>query len=213
MSYDWNFHHLMNDIAQGKKNANEIQKHFSRVDSLFPGNSYVMEFTSNHDENTWNGSEYERLGQGAQTFAVLAATVYGMPLLYNGQESAFSRRLKFFDKDSIDWGTYPLTEFYHKLISLKHRNRALWNGDEGGKIQRIKTKRDTSVFAFVREKENDQVFVVCNLCSKPIEVGIGSKSLKGHYRDVLSNNIYSFPEDSILDLTPWQYLVCEKTHE
>ena len=174
MSYDWKFHHLMNDIAKGKKNANAIMKHFSMVDSLYPGNAYLMQFTSNHDENSWNGTEYERLGEGAKTFAVLAATVPGMPLIYNGQESAFNRRLIFFDKDNIDWHNYSLTSFYQTLIDLKKRNKALWNGDEGGKIQHISTNRDTSVFAFVRVKNNQKLLVICNLTAKALEVKLDS---------------------------------------
>lgn len=99
MSYDWRFHHLMNEIAAGKKHAGDIEKHFAWVDSVYPAGSILMQFTSNHDENSWNGTEFERLDGGAQTFAVLAATVPGMLLIYNGQESAFNRRLKFFEKD------------------------------------------------------------------------------------------------------------------
>ncbi len=102
VSYDWKFHHIMNQIAKGKMNANAITKHFNWVDSIYPTNSYLMQFTSNHDENSWNGTEYERLGNGVQTFAVITALLRDMPLIYNGQESSFNRRLKFFAKDSID---------------------------------------------------------------------------------------------------------------
>jgi glycosidase len=210
MTYDWKFHHLMNDIAKGKKSVMDIPPHFNKVDSMFPGNAYVMEFTSNHDENTWNGSEYERLGPGALAFGVVAATIYGMPLIYNGQESGFARRLRFFDKDSIDWGTYKLSGFYHTLFDLKHRNKALWNGEEGGRFQRIKTSCDSSVIAFVRKKESSQVLVICNLSAKPCKVKISTDLLHGVYQDVFSEGKWTFPGDLKLDLTPWQYIVCER---
>ena len=210
MSYDWKFHHIMNDIAKGGKNANAVLKHFNHVDSIYPGNSYLMEFTSNHDENSWNGSEYERLGNGAQTFAVLAATIYGMPLIYNGQESAFKRRLNFFIKDSIDWDNYTLTQFYQKLFELKHRNKALWNGSEGGRFNRINTNCDTSVFAFTREIGSYKVFVICNLSSNPLKVTLKSKLLPGNYMEIFSSKEYFFQENTKLKLSPWQYLVFEK---
>ena len=210
MSYDWKFFHTMNDIAAGKKSANAIMKHFNWVDSVYPANSYLMEFTSNHDENSWNGTEYERLGKGTQTFAVLSATLQGMPLIYNGQESGFNHRLKFFEKDPIDWKNYSLTPFYQTLISLKKRNKALWNGEEGGKIQRITTNRDSSVFAFVREKNAQKVFIVCNLTNKQLEIKCNNQLISGQYHDVFTNEKRQFGSKCKLVLKPWHYFVFEK---
>lgn len=210
MSYDWKFHHIMNDIAKGKKSANAIMKHFNWVDSVYPDNAYLMEFTSNHDENSWNGTEYERLGQGAQTFAVLAGTIRGMLLLYNGQESGFNRRLKFFEKDSIDWGTYSLTSFYQTLISLKKRNKALWNGEEGGPIQRISTNNDSTVFAFARQRDEQKVLVICNLSAKPKDVKLKSPEMPGNYNEVFTNRKQTFEDKTMISLKPWEYLVFEK---
>ena len=210
MSYDWKFHHIMNDIAKGKKSANAIIKHFNWVDSIYPGNSYLMEFTSNHDENSWNGTEYERLGQGTQTFAVIAATVPGMMLIYTGQESGFNRRLNFFEKDSVDWGTYPLTSFYQTLTSLKKRNKALWNGDDGGAIHLISTNRDSTVFAFTRQRGDQKVLVICNLSAKPQDVKMNSADLPGNYNEVFTNKKQTFEEKAVMNLKPWEYMVFEK---
>lgn len=210
MSYDWKFHHIMNDIAKGKKSANAVMKHFNWVDSVYPGNSYLMEFTSNHDENSWNGTEYERLGQGAQTFAVLAATIRGMMLIYNGQESGFNRRLKFFEKDTIDWDSYRLTPFYQTLISLKKRNKALWNGEEGGPVNRISSSKDSAVFVFTRQKDDQKVLVILNLSAKQQTIKLNSSELKGDYREVFTGRKQSFEEKRELNLKPWEYWVFEK---
>jgi len=83
----------MNEIAAGKKTSNAISHHFAKVDSLYPAGSIVMQLTSNHDENSWNGTVWERLNGGAAPFAVLAATVPGMLLIYNGQEAGLDKRL------------------------------------------------------------------------------------------------------------------------
>ena len=40
-----------------------------------------MTFTSDHDENSWNGTDRELYGDGADAMAVLAATLPGMPLI------------------------------------------------------------------------------------------------------------------------------------
>jgi cyclomaltodextrinase / maltogenic alpha-amylase / neopullulanase len=210
MSYDWKFHHIMNEIAKGKKKATEIMKHFIWVDSVYPSNSYLMQFTSNHDENSWNGTEYERLGEGVQTFAVLAATMPDMLLIYNGQESAFNRRLKFFEKDSITWGKYPLTSFYKTLIGLKKSNKAIWNGEEGGKLQPVKTNRDSSVFAFVREKENQKVLVILNLSAKEMDIKLNLSVLAGDYVELFTQKSVTFNDKEKLFLKPWEYLVYVK---
>jgi glycosidase len=210
MTYNWKFHHIMNGIAQGKEKASAILKHFQWVDSVYPGNSYLMEFTSNHDENSWNGTEYERLGKGVETFAVLAATIPDMLLLYNGQESAFNRRLKFFDKDSIDWGTYALSGFYKNLIALKKHNQALWNGNLGGKLQSVSVNHDSLVIAYVREKENQKVLVLLNLSARELEVKLKSPVLAGDYIELFTGTPRSFGKKETLILKPWEYMVFEK---
>jgi 1,4-alpha-glucan branching enzyme len=207
MTYDWRFHHVMNSIAKGKLNANDIEKHFAWADSIYPANSYLMEFTSNHDENSWNGSEFERLGDGVQAFSVLAATVPGMLLIYNGQEAAFNRRLKFFEKDSIDWKNYSYSGFYKKLTSLKKQNKALWNGLEGGTFERIKTTDNKHIFAFRREKDGNNVVVILNLTGKTKSFAIRSDIANGNYEEIFCGDKMEFRNNKKIVLSAWQYLV------
>jgi len=74
-NYGWEFHHIMNSIAKGEKTAKDVWSYFAREDSLFAPSSYRMMFTSNHDENSWNGTEFERMGEGAKAFAVMSYTI------------------------------------------------------------------------------------------------------------------------------------------
>lgn len=207
ITYDWKLHHIMNDIAKGKKNANAIEKHFAYVDSVYPADAYLMEFTSNHDENSWAGTEYERMGQGAKTFAVLAATVPGIMMIYNGQEAAFNRRLKFFEKDSITWKKSEMTDFYKKLISLRKSNHALFNGKEGGEMKRISTGKDTSVFAFYREAANEKVFVILNLKPQKQSIKLKGKVYQDTYKELFTGKQESFEPNTQLTLNPWEYRV------
>jgi cyclomaltodextrinase / maltogenic alpha-amylase / neopullulanase len=208
-SYDWKFHHLMNQVAKGKKNANDIEKYFAWVDSVYPVGSILMEFTSNHDENSWNGTEFERMGDGVKTFAVLSATVPGMLLIYNGQEAAFNRRLKFFEKDSISWGNYSYSEFYKNLIQLKKDNKALWNGIAGGSFKRIELTDTKNVIAFVREKEGNKVVVIINISKKPRTFMICTNIVDGKYKDVFSGQETELKKYSKMELAPWNYRVLE----
>jgi glycosidase len=207
MTYDWKLHHIMNDIAAGRKPAYAIAEHLQWVDSVYPENSYLMQFTSNHDENSWQGTEFERMGQGARTFAVLAATLPDMLLIYSGQEAAFNERLTFFEKDTIKWGDYGYTDFYKSLTSLKEQNSALLNGTDGGDLQVLSTPADSSVFAFLREKDDDKVLVICNLGNKPVEFTVNSTHRIGELKELFAATSFSFGRKTSISLAPWQYLV------
>ncbi|MDA3953321.1 MAG: alpha-amylase family glycosyl hydrolase [Bacteroidales bacterium] len=173
MTYGWDMHHLWNDIAQGKRNVNDLANQFEKEKAKYKSSDYRMYFTSNHDENSWKGSVFERMGDAAETFAVLSFTMPGMPLIYNGQEACMDKRLLFFDKDSIDWNIEcNFAELYAHLIKLKKENPALWNGDFGGDMQRIKTTSDDKIFVFSRTKGDAQVITVLNLSPDEIEFEI-----------------------------------------
>ena len=101
--YAWDFHHKMNMVAKGEGNVDSLRLSLNRMNSRFDDRAIPMYFTSNHDENSWNGTEFERMGDAVSTFTVLTYVLPGMPLIYNGQEVGFNRRLEFFEKDNIDW--------------------------------------------------------------------------------------------------------------
>lgn len=177
MTYDWVLFRKLVDIAQGKADARDLAKLYTDPARRYPAGSYRMTFTSNHDENSWHGTDRELYGDGADVMAVLAATLPGMPLVYSGQESGFDRRLKFFDKDQVDWGTYRRAPLYRQLLSLKKRHPALTNSYEPGNLQLIETG-NTKVFAFRRVSKGDRVTVVANLSAAPVQVKLpGAKAL------------------------------------
>jgi glycosidase len=210
MSYAWELHHIFNEIAQGKKNALAIDAYYMKQDTTFPADAYRMAFTSNHDENSWKGSEYERMGPAVLCMAVMANTLPGMPLMYTGQESAFTRRLQFFEKDSVDWKNYELAPFYKELLGLKHRNQALWNGTWGGEMERIGTGSDSTIMAFVREKEGDRIFVLANLSDKMQSGKLQGKRFAGDYKELFSNEDITFKKNAAIKLRPWEYKVYVK---
>jgi glycosidase len=104
MTYGWELHHLLNDIAQGKKGTSALDAYFAKQERTYPPDAYRMYFTSNHDENSWSGTEFERMGANHLVAFVVSATAESsMPLLYTGQEVSMRKRLRFFDKDTVDW--------------------------------------------------------------------------------------------------------------
>ena len=208
-TYSWQLHRMMNKVAQKKQTADKIDSLLAADRKAYPADAYRMQFTSNHDENTWNGSEYERLGAGARTFAVLAFTLPGIPLVYSGQESALNDRLKFFDKDTIPWGNYPLESFYSTLMLLKEKNDLVASGDSGGQFIKVATGNDKAVYSFLRRKSNRQLFVILNLSETDQVLTLRGGDFAGKYKEIFTGQSKEFKAGDRITLSPWQYLVYE----
>lgn len=207
MSYDWRFHHIMNDVAKGNKNVLDMMNHFAYVDSVYPPNSILMEFTSNHDENSWAGTVYERLGESVKSFAVLSFLLPGMPLIYNGQEACLDKRLEFFVKDPIDWKTCEMFDFYKKLITLKTSNQALWVSTPGGSFNILETEFPEKVLAFTRERNGQEVVGIFNFSDEVIHLNL-KESLNG--QDYLNYFDEDSEENGKFELQGWDYRVLVK---
>ncbi|MFO7874801.1 MAG: alpha-amylase family glycosyl hydrolase [Bacteroidales bacterium] len=210
-AYGWRFHHIMNDIAAGEKNVEAIDEYFFVDDAGgFPHGSYKMYFITNHDENSWAGTVFDRLGDGVEAFAVLTATIPGTPLIYSGQEAGLDHMLAFFEKDQIDWSEVVYHDFYKSLLTLKSDNEALWNGAFGGDMERVYTDNDEQVFAFVREKGEDKAFVVTNLSDQMLNVDLFGDAHLGTYTELFTGEAQLFETGDSIEMEPWGYKVFVK---
>jgi pullulanase/glycogen debranching enzyme len=120
--YSWSVHHFMNELAQDKIDAAGFAHEWAKVDSIFGDKAVPLNFITNHDENTWNGTVFERMNDRWKAMAVLSYMIKGIPLNYSGQEVGLDHRLPFFEKDTIDWNTEnakEFTQFYKQLNDLK----------------------------------------------------------------------------------------------
>jgi glycosidase len=160
MSYGWDSLGIFRNIAKGKADAGALKQLVASRE--FPRDAYRMRFTSNHDENSWQGSDTELYGPAFKAMAVLATTLPGMPLIYGGQESGLDKRIEFFEKDPVQWKAYGHAPFYTMLLKLKKDNPALWNGQYGGDIQ-VREVGNDKVFAFRRQLGKNSVDVAVNL--------------------------------------------------
>ena len=168
--YSWEIHHKMNDIAKGKANVDSLRAALKKM-ADFPEYSIPMQFTSNHDENSWQGSEFERMGEAAKTFAALTYILPGIPLIYSGQEVGFNRRLEFFEKDVIDWDDpNGFTAFYQSLNKLKKSNKALFCPELGGNLEEITTDKPEDIFAVRRKVEDNTITAIFNLSPNSVDV-------------------------------------------
>lgn len=205
--YNWNIFHAMNDIAKGKKSVWDLSSMINKEIYQFPSHAYQMLFISNHDENSWNGSEIERLGYSLETFGVLYFTLPGIPLIYSGQEAGFYKRLSFFDKDEIEWKEDKMFPFYSKLIDLKKSNEALWNGSYGGELILLVTNNGGNVIAYIRQKGSHRVLVILNLTGYDQFAHLNDSRIEGNYSDVFTADKYTIYDDYYFRLSSWGYKV------
>lgn len=166
MSYDWSLpDQVFKKLGQGQPGAPLLKAWLAKQPDGYPPEALRMRFTSNHDFNSWHGTDAELYGPAHQALAVLSFTLPGMPLIYNGQEAGLAKRLAFFEKDPIPWQDYALTGFYQQLIALKHRHPALAAGPGGGPVRLLEAPAD--VVAFERRLGSDAVRVAVNLSKTP----------------------------------------------
>lgn len=204
-NYGWELHHTMNSVVKGEKTAVDVAGYFEKIDTLYPAGTWPMQFTTNHDENSWNGTAYERLGDAVEIMTALTFTVEGMPLIYSGQEAGLNKRLEFFEKDTINWKESEMAGLYSFLSSLKANNPALWNGPAGGDLQPIVTNDPESVFCFARQKENNTVVALFNLSNESVSV-FCEGGPEGTFMEETSGSEATLPIKGEL-LQPWEYRI------
>lgn len=221
-SYTWKCLHKMEAVWRKESSLPGLDEVLQYYDSMFPVDAIRAYFTSNHDENSHSGSEYERMGNAARAFAVFCCTWNGIPLIYSGQELPNYKRLQFFDRDPIGWkhengansagwgSDYQLHTFYKALLSLRKRNPALRGGDLSVATYRLNTGADDKCFAFVRRTGNSEVVVLLNISEGAITIPAGGLKMKGAYYDVFADQQIDFSIPGKMDIPAWGYKVFEK---
>jgi glycosidase len=210
MSYGWSWHSAMHGIARGEADTGSLVHYYSSNESAFPRDAYRMVFVSNHDKNSWEGTQFEMFGDSLEAAITLSVIGEGMPLIYGGQEAGNPRRLAFFEKDTIDWKAHPVGELYRKLLALKKKNTALWNGQWGATMIPVPNSVPGKVFSFVRQNENDKVFAIFNFSAKTQSVRFKETLYPGEYNDWFSEESVALTADSGMDLEPWSFRVLVK---
>lgn len=186
MYYGWTLHRLMNEVAQGKSTVDDLWNYFAACDTL-PTRAIRMNFVTNHDENSWSGTEQERMGKALDAMIVFTYVVPGMPLIYTGQLSGNHHRLEFFEKDLIDHTDDNALVLYTALNDLRHRHPALHSPELGAKMERIDCG-NPAIFACRRALGDDVVVTYINMSNE--------------VQDIIVN-------DELLTLGPWDYDIVE----
>lgn len=205
MTYSWKVYHAFKGFFKKEKTLDEVKKIIDDEKKDYKADDLRMYFTSNHDENSWNATEFEAFGKFSSAISVVTYTLKGMPLIYSGQEAAYDHRLKFFDKDAIVWGNYPLNDFYTSLSKLKKNNSALDAGKDGGEMSWINTNNN-SILSYQRTKGKNKVAVFVNLSDSKQTVDVSAIE-PNVYLDYFNNQSIDLSKNKSIDIEPNAYKV------
>ena len=214
MSYQWNIHHIMCDIAKGARRVWDLRNAMHAERQRYPREAMRLSFTSNHDENSWSGSEQSRFGRALEVMTAMTFLMPStMPLIYTGQEVGYDHSFAFFDRDPIPEELYKegyATELYRRLADLKHSQRALDSGERGGDVIEIENNAKDCMMTFVREVADSRVVAIVNLSPYTIHADFRTGIYAGMYRDAISGERVILDEHVERDIAPWHYQILVK---
>lgn len=209
MHYSWDFYHTMVDIAHNKKKAADLHNLMINPLKNMPQRAIPMYFTSNHDENSWNGTDQELYNGHQDLFTVLTYCVPGIPLIYSGQEACNNTRLRFFYKDTIDWKECQMTDLYKKLAKLKQNNSALWNKPFGADIEFVNTGNN-DILAFVRKLDTNTVVCFFNMSDNNVNLKLSNTAVEGVFTDFFEDKQVEFTNSMQIEMNKWSFKVFVK---
>lgn len=222
-TYAWELHHMLNAMAKGgsetknvagdgtiktdRKSAADLKEYLARDAQKYVQPAMRLMFTSNHDENSWAGTEFERLGDAVKTMAALTYVLpQGQPLIYTGQEIGHNDRFEFFEKDPVKaWEANEWTTFYKSLNAMRHTNPALRNGGRGGDMVYVECA-NADVLAFSREVEGNKVVAMFNLSAA--EQNVAFEAAFEGYVDALTGEAVALAKE--FTMAPWEFRILVK---
>jgi glycosidase len=209
--YTWTWMHKTADFYKSHQDKKMLDSVLHQYDNVGGKQGIKLWFTTNHDENSWNGTEYEKYGDAAHALAVHSFTWEGIPLIYSGQELPNKKRLEFFEKDVIEWtGKYELHEFYKTLLHLRKTNPALRAGDPSVTNYTIHSDADDQVLAYLRKNGSNEVLVMLNMSNRTAKFTLKPAHLAGQFKEVFTNATADLTTQKTFELKPWGYTVLAK---
>ena len=205
-TYAWSWKDAMKKTAR-EGGAGAIRGYYYTQLNTWPENAYRMVYTDNHDQNAWDGVASEIYGPAYEAAIALSFTGAGMPLIYNGQEADLAHQLSFFGKDEVVWKEGRYSDFFKKLVDLKHSTQALWNGADGAPMVEVPNSNEERIFSFIRESDEDKVFAVFNFSGEEQRFEFSKRRHVGEYIDVFSGEDAKFAGSDVITLDPWGYRI------
>jgi glycosidase len=206
MTYNWQLTDLMIEANKfEKKSVQDIAIFRENFFKNYQPDWIVMNFTTNHDKNSWDFLEKDVFGNNRLNYAALTFLMNGMPLIYTGQESGLDKKVQFFEKDAVNWGNYKYQNFYQKLIKIYKNNPALWNGKFKGNFINY-PQQNNKVLVFELYKDKNYVIAMQNYSDTSVAIPIKSLTKKVKFTDKISNRTIKNQKNYITIAAHSQYI-------
>lgn len=183
LKYGFEFYSKLKDIYGNNKTATGINAVNTNEYSNASGDARVVRYVTNHDLNLSDGTPQELFNGNSGTLGafVIAAYMKGVPMIYNGQEIGYAKRINYFTHDPITWTANPaVTEEYKHILSFRNNSAAIKTGQ-------LFTYSSDDVVAFSKEGDGEKVFVLVNLRNKAVDYTLPSAFANSTWTNALSS--------------------------
>lgn len=210
ISFTWQWMHVTEEYCKGLKAFSALTETLDHYKNNFPSDALRMWFTSNHDENSWNGTAFEKYGDYVKALSVFNFTYYGIPLIYSGEETGLDKRLKFFDKDLIEWDQQsPWHRFYKTLLGLRKRSKVIAEGIQSFPVM-INGAVEKNLLAFHRTFASETLLVFINMSKEKQVLQFDTTNIKGNYVNIFTTENLWLNDGGLLEIDPANFIVLEK---
>ena len=167
--YAWAFQSSLDRYGSAGVYAASLKANADKMLTASDGLSFGrMLYVTNHDQN-WNESKKtltEKYGANRYPLTVLAYTLYGMPLIYNGQEVGGNQALNYFTDTKINWSAKDdkMHNTIRTLTALKHAVPALHDKSSVNWV--TLSPANSNVLAYTRKEGDSEILVVLNMATE-----------------------------------------------
>mgnify|MGYP000476944708 FL=1 len=160
-TYAWPFYGALKRVWEQDAPVHTLATQVDTTLSNLPGAGERLRFTTNHDETMWDAPPPALFGglEGSQAAFVLATSMPGAPLVYNGQELGVTDSVSFFDRTPYDWAQDPpIRTFYRDYLTFYRNSPALQRGD-----LTVRTPKAEDVLIYERATDEQTVVIAVNV--------------------------------------------------
>ena len=211
--FDASYHsgnYFLKQIAQGNMTVTELESHFKSVMEKHKDENILLNYTSTHDVNSWQGTSIELYGDAYKMLTAFTYIFPGMPLLYSGQEYDLNKRLLFFEKDDFIKKRGQTMKFLQKLGNLKNTNDALTTGAGRAAYQSLtglvnmNHGKENQIFAFRRTGQKNTVILIANMSKNYAQF---SMNFNGNFKNFSDGKFKKLFDSYEYVMKPWEYWI------
>ena len=202
-TFGFNFFSTLEKVFKENKSATTLQdSNATEYANNYNPENRIVRYTTNHDVNLSDGTPLELFGgkKGSISAFVVASYMNSVPMIYNGQEVGYNKRIDYFNRTPIDWSTADLDMLaeYKKIIAFRNSSNALKKGTYKG-------YSSDAISAFTMETTTEKVFVLSNLTTATVNYTIPVSLSKLTWKDGFTGA--AITASTQISLLPFEYKV------